>query len=87
MPHLQKSNPYIALVSTPGRIGSLMHRISQESIETCMWKRIYIPYTDALEAGMFSEQEIALAKMQPAFEREFNLQWGYGVEGSCFNPV
>jgi hypothetical protein len=83
MPLTQKSNPYIALVSTPGRLGGLMHRLSSADERTSRFKKVYIPYT---EVGLFSNQEIELAKLQPNFQREFNLQWGVGM-GNVFNPA
>jgi hypothetical protein len=77
MPLLQKSDPYIALVSTPGRLSGLMHRLSQAPESQSRFRKVYIPYSDVLHK-LFSEEEIRLAKLQPNFEREFNLQWGYG---------
>jgi hypothetical protein len=85
MPLTQKSNPYIALVSTPGRLGGLMHRLSQANEQTSRFKKVYIPYTDVV-GKLFSPSDIAKAKLQPNFEREFNLKWGVGI-GNVFNPA
>ncbi len=85
MPLTQKSNPYIALVSTPGRLGGLMHRLSQANENQSRFKKVYIPYSDVI-GKLFTEEEIAKAKLQPNFEREFNLKWGIGL-GNVFNPA
>ena len=48
MPLTQKSNPYIALVSTPGRLGGLMHRLSQANENKSRFKKVRIPYSDVV---------------------------------------
>jgi hypothetical protein len=83
MPLTQKSNPYIALVSTPGRLGGLMHRLSQADERKSRFKKVFIDYRDV---DLFTEDEIRLAKLQPNFAREFGLQWGIGM-GNVFNPA
>jgi hypothetical protein len=83
MPLTQKSNPYIALVSTPGRLGGLMHRLSQADERKSRFKKIFIDYRNV---DLFTGEEIRLAKLQPNFAREFGLQWGIGM-GNVFNPA
>lgn len=83
MPLIQKSDPYITLISTPGRLGGLMHQISQD--QNSPFSKVYIPYTDVINK-LFTREEIEEAKLQPNFPREFNLQWGIGF-GNCFSPV
>jgi hypothetical protein len=83
LPLTQKNNQIkIALVSTPGRLGGLMHQLHMSPQSTIRFKKIYIPYTDAV-GKIFTEEEIQLAKKQPNFEREFNLKWGVGM-GNVF---
>lgn len=84
LPHIQKSNPYIILITTPGKLNSLMHKIVQEPESTTIWKRILIPYNEPLQAGFFSSEEIALARQQTGFEREFNLTFGAFGSGNLF---
>jgi hypothetical protein len=81
---LPKSQPKIVLVSTPGPIGSLMYKLYREPEHTCRYRRLYIPYTKAV-GTMFSDEEIAKAKLQPNFEVEFALQWGSSGTGNVYS--
>ncbi|MDQ3968164.1 MAG: hypothetical protein M3275_07195 [Thermoproteota archaeon] len=86
LPLTQKNNQIkIALVSTPGRLGGLMHSLHLAPQDSIRFKKIYIPWKDAI-GKIFSQAEIEQAKKQPNFEREFNLQWGVGM-GNIFNAA
>lgn len=71
---IQKSNPYIALVSTPNRPNDLMQQIHNEPASSCLYYRLYLDYKVAL-GTLFSEEEIQLAMRSPSFAREMQLQW------------
>ena len=42
--YIAKSDPYIALVSTPGQIGGLFQKILQEPENECIYSRLVLPY-------------------------------------------
>lgn len=80
--YIAKSNPFIVMVSTPNLPGGLYESIEKESEETCIYRRVFLPYTVGL--GMiYTAEEIDRAKASPSFEREYNLQYGYGI-GNIF---
>lgn len=82
--YIAKSNPWIVLVSTPNHPGDIMHQLSLESEDKCLYKRLYLPYTVAIKK-MWTAEEIALQKQSPSFEREYNLKF-LGLVGNIFNP-
>lgn len=81
--YVPKSDPYIALVSTPGSPGGLFESIQREPNETTIYKRFYMDYTVGL-GHIYSAEEIANAKMTPNFQREFNLKF-LGKIGNVFH--
>ena len=81
---LPKSGPKIVLVSTPGPIGSLMYKLYREPDHKCRYRRLYIPYSKAV-GTMFTDEEIAKAKLQPNFSVEFGLQWGSAGTGNVYS--
>lgn len=81
---LPKSRPKIVLVSTPGPIGSLMYKLYREPDHKCRYRRLYIPYSAAV-GTMFTDEEIAKAKLQPNFDVEFALQWGASGTGNVYS--
>lgn len=80
--YIGKNNPYIVMVSTPNLPGGLYEQIEKEPEGKCLYKRIFLPYTDCI-GRIYSEEEIERAKASPSFEREYNLKYGYG-EGNIF---
>jgi hypothetical protein len=80
--YIAKSNPWIIMVSTPNKPGGLFEQIENEPEETCLYKRIYLPYTTGLNK-IYTVEEIDRAKRSPSFEREYNLQYGYGLGNFC----
>src|SRR5215216_2444804 len=80
LPFIQKSNPYLAMVSTPGRKGSLMERMFSEDLHSeeeakqySLFHKIKIDYRDV---PLFSAEDIRQAMQQPNFKREFGGEWG-----------
>jgi len=82
--YIAKSNPWIIMVSTPKIPGGLFEQIENESEEDCIYKRKYLPYTVGV-GKIYTQEEIDKAKRSPSFEREYNLQYGYGL-GNVFLP-
>jgi hypothetical protein len=80
--YIAKSDPYLLLVSTPNKPGDLLHRITEQSEESCIYKRIYLDYTVGL-GSIFTEKEIEIAKRSLSFEREYNLKF-MGLVGNVF---
>jgi late competence protein required for DNA uptake (superfamily II DNA/RNA helicase) len=44
--YIAKSNPYIVMVSTPNAPDGLFERIEKEAEDTCLYKRLFLDYTD-----------------------------------------
>jgi hypothetical protein len=83
--YIAKSSPWIVMVSTPNKPGGLFEQIENEQEDSCIYKRLYLPYT--LGVGkIYSQEEIDKAKRSPSFEREYNLKYGYGL-GNIFLPT
>jgi len=80
--YIAKSDPYIILLSTPNKPGDLLHMITEQAEEACIYKRIYLPYNVGL-GNIFTEHEIDMAKRSLSFEREYNLKF-MGLEGNVF---
>lgn len=77
-----KSDCRIWLISSPGQIGSLMHKIYQEP--ESRYFRLHMPYIKAL-GTLFSQAEIDAAKKMPHFEIEMNLEFGSFGSGNLIN--
>ena len=82
--YVGKSDPYIVLVSTPNCPGSLMENIKKEPEETCIYKRLFMDYTYGLNR-IYSESDIAKARMSPSWEREYCLKFA-GRIGNLLSP-
>jgi len=70
--YIAKSDPQIALVSTPNRPEGLFEEIEKET--DCMYHRIFLPYRMGL-GKIYTVEEIAEAMQSPSFEREYNLAY------------
>jgi hypothetical protein len=81
--YIAKSNPWIAMVSTPNAPEGLFERIEREPEDTCLYKRLYFDYTYGLDR-IYTTQEIEKAKISPSFEREYNLKY-LGLIGNVFH--
>jgi len=83
--YIGKSDPYIAMISTPHLPGGLFDRIDRESKDTCIYKRLKLPYTVGPNR-IYSEEEIEKAKHSPSFEREYMLKFLGGI-GNVFTQA
>ena len=77
--YIGKSDPYIAMVSTPNLPGGLFEKIEQEDEKACLYKRIFLDYKWGLGGRIYSEQEIAKAMSAPGFKKEYCLAYGFGI--------
>lgn len=80
--YIPKSNPYIAMVSTPNNLGGLFEQIENESPEQCLYHCMFLDYRLGL-GKIYSIHYIEKAKQSPSFEREYDLNIGYGF-GNVF---
>jgi hypothetical protein len=71
------------MVSTPNAPGGLFDRIEKEPFESCIYKKVFLDYTFGL-GKIYTEKEIAKAKMSPSFPREYELQY-QGLIGNVFS--
>ena len=83
--YIGKSNPFICWVSTPNRPDGLFRKIEQEPFETCIYKKMALDYTYGL-GKIYTDEEIANAKLSPSFPREYQLQY-QGLIGNVFSPL
>ena len=74
--YIPKSDPHLIMVSTPYNPGGLYDIMDQEDK---LYHLIEWNYEVGLNAGIFTQQHIAIARKSPSFEREYNLQYGVGV--------
>lgn len=74
--YIPKSNPHLIMISTPYNPGGLYDLMDQEDT---LYKRIEWNYEVGLKAGIFTKEQIDIARKSPSFEREYNLQYGVGV--------
>ncbi|PWU81187.1 MAG: hypothetical protein DLM72_08320 [Candidatus Nitrosopolaris wilkensis] len=81
--YLAKSDPYIALISTPGNPDGLFSQIEKEP--TCIYKRIMLPWQVGL-GKIYTQDEIDLAMKSNSFESEYCLKYG-GHQGNTFSPA
>jgi hypothetical protein len=80
--YIAKSDPEIALVSTPGQIGGLFQKILQEPENECIYSRLVLPYQVG-ENKIYSVAEIQEAKRSAAFAIEYECKF-LGGGGSIF---
>jgi hypothetical protein len=80
--YIAKTDPIIAMVSTPNMPGGLFEKI--ESEDKSIYHRIFLPYTRG-EGGIYTPEQIAEARKSPSFEREYNLKYGFGI-GNIWLP-
>jgi hypothetical protein len=82
--YIPKTNPWIAMVSTPNLPGGLFERMEEEYIHLkgIQRKDYYVmkhmDYTIGLNKT-FKQEDIDVAKLSPSFEREYNLKYGFGL--------
>ena len=81
--YIAKTDPYITMVSTPNLPLGLYDTMEREE------ESIYVRKTMGYQVGIgkvFSQVAINKAKQSPSFEREYNLQYGYGI-GDIFQGI
>jgi DEAD/DEAH box helicase len=80
-----KEGTLIVAISTPG---TLMNNVMFEMLndETTPYHKISMDYTVALKAGLYTPEEIEIAKRSPSCQREFMLTWLSGAQGSFLQP-
>jgi hypothetical protein len=82
--YIAKSDPYLIVVSTPNRPGDMLAQITEQSEESCIYKRFYLPYTVG-EGNIYSAKDIEIAKRSTSFEKEYNLKF-LGEIGNVYLP-
>jgi len=80
------SDPHIVLVSTPKAPGGLMQQIELE--QDSLYHKLKFDYHYGLEGlyPIYSEEQIATARLSPEFGREFELQY-LGLVGNVFSQL
>jgi hypothetical protein len=80
------SDPHIVLVSTPIAPGGLMQQIELE--EDSLYHKLRFDYRYGLQGPypIYSEEQIANARLSPEFGREFELQY-LGLVGNVFSQL
>jgi len=81
--YIAKTDPHILMVSTPNLPGGLYENM--ESEEKSIYKRITWNYQVGLNK-IYTQEDIRKAKESPSFEREYNLQYGFGI-GDIFEGI
>jgi len=81
--YIPKTNPWIAMVSTPNLPGGLFERMEDEKNNGYIMK--HMDYKIGLNK-VFKQEDIDVAKLSPSFEREYNLKYGFGV-GDIFDNL
>ena len=81
--YIAKSNPFIIMVSTPNRPDGLLNQIEKEPFDTCLYKKFFLDYLWGINK-IYSDEEIATAKLSPSFPREYQLQY-QGLIGNVFS--
>ena len=83
--YIGKSDPYIAMISTPKSPLGLFETIEKESEEKCIYHRLRMDYTYGL-GKIYTNEEIEKAKQSPSFEREYCCKY-LGKIGNVFSPI
>ena len=52
--YIAKSDPYLIVVSTPNKPGDMLHMISEQQEEKCIYRRVYLPYTSSASFLLFN---------------------------------
>jgi hypothetical protein len=80
------SDPTIILVSTPKAPGDLMQQIDLEPEEDSLYHKLRFDYHYGLEGSypIYSEEQIAKARLSPEWPREYELQFA-GIVGNVFS--
>lgn len=82
--YIPKTNPYIAMISTPNLPGGLFQRMENEyevmpeENKKDFYVMKHLDYTVGLNK-VFRPEDVRVAKLSPSFEREYNLKYGFGI--------
>lgn len=84
-----KSRAQVVIYSTPGLPEGMFYNLMKE--DPSQYKKRYLDYQKGLQPHpsnpsltMYDPKAIEEAKKSPSFEREYNLQWGFG-SGDIFD--
>lgn len=80
--YIAKTAPILIFVSTPNEPGGLFESMEKEPDLTTIYRRIFLPYTVGV-GKIYTEDDIRDAMKSRSFEREYNLQYGFGI-GNMF---
>ena len=89
--YIPKTNPYIAMVSTPNLPGGLFQRMEgeyellSEKDKEDFYVMKHLDYTVGVNK-VFDPENIRVAKLSPSFGREYQLQYGMGI-GDVFENI
>jgi hypothetical protein len=78
----EKSKGKTIMASTPNRPDGLFERIEKD--KDSKYKKLFLGYELGL-GKIYDPEYIALKKLEPEFEREYNLKY-LGLVGNVFNP-
>jgi hypothetical protein len=81
--YIIKSDPYIAMVSSPNRPDGLFAQIEKEPFDSCIYKKVFLDYTYGV-GKIYTNEEIEKGKKSPSFPREYMLQY-QGLIGNVFS--
>lgn len=86
--YINKSNPYIMMVSTPNRPGFLYETMDREDTEKSIYQLLSFNWEWGVppKADIFNAQMIQDAKDTFTFEREYNLKY-LGEVGNVFSQL
>lgn len=89
--YIGKSNPYIAMVSTPNDPDGLFAQIEGYKEKDCVYKRFALDYKIGLPNkrdpdNIYTIEEITRAKASISFDREYDLKY-LGNIGNIFSPT
>ena len=79
----EKSKGKTIMVSTPNAPGGLFERIEKDP--NSKYKKLFLGYELGL-SKIYDPEYIALEKLEPEFEREYNLKY-LGLVGNVFSPL
>lgn len=81
--YISKSKPYIVMVSTPDKPDKLFQMIEEEPDDKCIYRRLFFNYQWGI-GKMFTEEEMAIQRISPSFDREYDLKYT-GKIGNVFS--
>lgn len=84
--YIQKSNPFLCLMGTANMPGDLLDRIfNSEKEDECIYRRVKMDWSNCVNK-IYSEQDIARARMSQTWDREMCGNFGFGT-GNLFRSA